>query len=109
MTGNEHLEPRVAKLETSVDNLTKSLSSFENEVRNALNTIIQGQKTPWATVISFVGLVIIIGGLAFAPVIDRVNTLEIYERQTEQGLNNEQVKNAQHDKRLEALEREVFK
>jgi hypothetical protein len=85
-----HLEPRVAKLETGLEMLTRDVaslaqivrdqgSSIERQIKELAVGVTQAaapKRTDWQTLISAVFLVMAIGSAVFVPLTQRLTTLE---------------------------------
>jgi hypothetical protein len=90
---NNYLEPRVAKLETGLEILTRDVSSLagivrdqgrniEGEIQKLAVAVTQAgapKKTDWATLISLAFLIIALGSAVFYPLNSQVQ--EIKERE----------------------------
>ena len=90
MITHHDLEPRVAKLETGIEQLARNMTELTSIVREqgkTSETQIQGllvavttaagpRKTDWGTIIASVGLVMVIGAAAFSPLYLRVGDLQ---------------------------------
>ena len=59
------LETGQHQLSTDIHNLSARFETFSTEVRNILR---EGGQTPWAVIVSGIGLIVTIGVLTFAPV-----------------------------------------
>lgn len=126
----EVLEKEVGEINTRLVNLDdkfdRVMSGFASEFRNSISSISSqfsaNQKTPWGVLMSggslLLTVVIVVGGLAFAPLRGEINTLEaelVPRREVESriGATNarilvlEETLRRDKDREIERLQRQV--
>jgi len=88
---NSGWEPRVAKLETSMEMLTNNVNTLTNNVRDqgvdiekqlreltaSINLVASPKQTNWSTIIAAIALILALGAAVFAPLNMRINENKI--------------------------------
>lgn len=109
---NDHLEPRVAKVETAIEAITRDINALVSNVRDLTSAVrTQGdqtdaqirnllvsvtaaagpRKTDWALLIGAIGLILAIGAAAFSPMLLRINDLYTKQDKTEERMREHEL------------------
>ena len=75
-----HVESEITGINTRLDGFERSIDNVTISVQN-LTSLVSNRKTDWGTIISFIALLIVIGGAILLPLQNNISELKAWQQQ----------------------------